>query len=209
MRHSGIVNLRNSKFFQTVSKNNIVIILSLFFVVGIIIGVVAVRNDGVVSDMANTALDNYIISHSGTSFVRLFLNSFLGFLPFALIIFICGTSLVGIALTPIAITYRGFSYGIMTAYLYSKYLIHGIAFNSIILIPANLFALFGFLLIGREAFNFSLQLARISMPKGQSVGFYNDFKTYCKKIILYLLFVVCAALLDAVMCLSFMKFFKF
>ena len=66
------------------------------------------------------------------------------------------------------ICYCGFDYGICTGYLYSNYLLQGIAFNSLILIPCTLISIFGYLLLSREAFYFSLQLLRLTMPNAKN-----------------------------------------
>ena len=45
MKRSGIVNLSHSKFVDTVLKNNVVIILAVFFIVGVVIGVMSLGNN--------------------------------------------------------------------------------------------------------------------------------------------------------------------
>ena len=209
MRHSGIVNLNKSNFFKTITKNNVVIFMALFYIIGIVVGVISLANSDAVLAFAAADFESFLNIRSGSEFTRIFISSFLGILPFALLVFICGTSLVGVALTPLALVFRGFEYGVLSGFLYKELSLQGIAFNSLILIPTTLVCVFGFLFAGKQAFNFSLHLARISMPKGQTTGVYNDFKTYCKHFLLSLIFFVIAALLDAVMCVSFIKFFEF
>ena len=209
MRHSGVVNLNRSKFISAVLKNNVIILLTVFFVVGIIIGTITLSNNEVIFDIAKTNFSSFAQIRKGGTFGNIFISSFFDILPFALLLFLCGTSIVGIALTPLAIAYRGFSYGVTAAYLYNTYSLQGIAFNSLILIPTTLIAVFGFLICGRSALNFSVYLAKISLPKGQAVCIYNDFRTYCKKALLFLLFYVASALLDAIMSVSFIDYFNF
>ncbi|MBE6797946.1 MAG: hypothetical protein E7531_06410 [Ruminococcaceae bacterium] len=209
MKHSGVVNLNRSKIVNTIVKNNVIILLTVFFVVGIIIGVITLRNNEIISNIAKANFNNFVLIRKNGNFGNIFLSSFFDILPFALLVFLCGTSIVGIALTPIAIAYRGFNYGILAAYLYNTYSLQGIAFNSLILIPTTLIAVFGFLISGRSALNFSVYLAKISLPKGQAVCIYNDFRIYCKKALLFLLFYIASALLDAIMSMSFIDYFKF
>lgn len=209
MRHSGIVHLGRNKVVDTILKNNVVIILSVFFVIGIVIGVSLLSNNESVFQFAKSDFEKFLVLRKNNSFGKVFISSFLGLLPYVLLIFLCGTSLVGIALTPLSILYRGFCYGITASYLYCDYSLQGIAFNSLILIPTTLIAVFGYLISGREAFNFSLHLAKISMPNGQAVSMYNDFRLYCKRSLLYFIFYMVSALFDAIMCISFIKFFNF
>ena len=209
MRHTGIVNLSRSKFANTVLKNNVVIILAICFVVGIIVGVLAIGNSEALLNIAKSDFDSYLTLRRNSSFGNIFFSSFLSVLPYALLIFLCGTSIVGIALTPLSVMYRGFCYGLTAAYLYNTMSLQGIAFNSLILIPTTLIAVFGYLTCGREAVNFSINLAKISMPNGQAVSIYNDFRLYCKRSLIYFIFYIASALLDAIMCGSFIKFFNF
>lgn len=209
MRHSGIVNLSRSKFANTVLKNNVVIILAICFVIGIIIGVMVIGNNDTLLNIAKSDFESYLTIRRNGSFGNIFLSSFLNVLPYALLIFLCGTSIVGIALTPLSVMYRGFCYGLTAAYLYNAMSLQGIAFNSLIIIPTTLITVFGYLTCGREAFNFSINLAKISMPNGQAVSIYNDFRLYCKRSLIYFVFYIASALLDAIMCGSFIKFFNF
>ena len=209
MKRSGIVNLSHSKFVDTILKNNVVIVLAVFFIVGVVIGVMSLGNNDTLFSITKNDFVNFLNQRRNTSFGNVFISSFLNILPYVFLIFICGTSIVGIALTPLSIMYRGFCYGMTAAYLYNTMSLQGIAFNSLILIPTTLVAVFGYLTCGREAFNFSINLAKISMPNGQAVNIYNDFRLYCKRSLIYFMFYIASALLDAIMCVSFIKFFNF
>lgn len=209
MRHSGIVNLNRSRFFDAVIKNYALILLAIFFIVGIVIGVTSLGNNETVFNFAKTDFESYLKIRKNDSFGNVFFGSFFNILPSALLIFICGTSMVGVILTPIAVIYRGFCYGISAAYLYNSSSLQGIAFNSLILLPTTLIAVFGYLISGREAITFSINLAKISMPDGQTAGIFNDFRLYCRRSLLFLVFYAVSALIDAIMCVSFIKFFNF
>ena len=86
-----------------------------------------------------------------------------------------------------------------------NFMLKGIAFNALLLIPTMLFCAIALFILGRNAFSFSLLLARISLPGGQAVNLYNFFQNYCKKLI-FILFIL-SAIIDAVMSVSFIRFF--
>lgn len=209
MKRSTIVNLNKSKFVDVISKNNIVIIMAFFYALGILFGVLWLKNSQSISKIAEQTFSDYLTVRAGKGMFSVFAASFAGSLPTALLLFLCGTSIVGIVLTPLAVCYRGFEYGILSGFLYITYSLQGIAFNSLILIPCTILAVFGYIVSGREALKFSLKLAKISLPKGQAANLYGDFKTYCKIFLLILLLFVLSALLDAIMSVSFLKFFSF
>lgn len=209
MKRATIVNLNKSKFVNVISKNNIVIIMAIFYALGILFGVLWLKNSQSILEIARQSFSDYLAARENKGMFSVFLSSFMGTLPIALLLFLCGTSIVGIVLTPLAVCYRGFEYGVLSGFLYTTFSLQGIAFNSLILIPCTILAVFGYIISGREALKFSLKLAKISMPKGQAANLYSDFKTYCKIFILILILFVFSALLDAIMSVSFLKFFNF
>lgn len=209
MKKSTIVNLNKSKLFNSFKHNYLMIIFAGVFIIGIVFGVLWVNRSANIASIAaeNFAIYKQIRTTSGI--FRVCLSSIFEVLPFALIVFLCGTSLVGVALTPITICYYGFQYGVFSGFLYMNFLFKGIAFNSLLLIPCTLFAIFGLISAGKLAFNFSLLLAKISLPKGQSVNLYEYFQVYCKRFLITLILFLISAVVDAVMSVSFINFFDF
>ncbi len=209
MRNSAIFNLNRNKFFDFFAKNKFVIFTLISYVLGIVLGVLWLKSSSAVSTIAAADFSAYVQLRSSATFLKILYNAFLSFLPICLIVFLCGTSVVGIILIPILVCYCGFDYGVFTGYLYSNYLLQGVAFNSLILIPCTLISVLGYLLLSRESFYFSLQLLRITMPNAKNPNIYSGFKGYCKKFVVFLLVFVGASLLDAVLTFSFIKYFNF
>ncbi len=209
MKRTAIVNLTNLKWVNTFSRNKLLISLSVVYVIGIFLGAVFLKNSNAVFNVALLNFKEFLALRLNKGIFDIFLSSFVSVLPVALVIFLCGTSLIGIVLTFFSLAYCGMSYGITAAFLYSNYALNGIAFNSLILIPYTLFAAIGYLLSGKEAFIFSLRLAKLTMPKGQSANVYSDFKNYCIKFALIILIFIGAALTDAILTKTFIGYFNF
>ncbi len=209
MKNSAILNLNKTNFFAVFVKNRFLILLLLCYVLGIIFGVVCTKGSDAVFDIAKADFDNYLSVRQDTSFFNVFIDAFFSLLPICLVLFLCGTSVVGIVLIPIAVCYCGFDYGISTAYLYKQYLLQGIAFNSLILIPCTLIAIIGYILISREAFSFSYQLLRLTAPNNKSQNVYTGFKGYCRHFIMIIFIFIGSALADSLLNLAFLKFFNF
>lgn len=209
MRNSAILNLNRTKIFNVLSKNKFTFSILLCYVIGIVLGVVCLKNSQTVYNTAKSDFVNYLSVRYNLAFFNVFLNAFLAVLPFCLVIFLCGTSVVGVVLIPICVCYCGFEYGICTAYLYKQYLLQGIAFNSLILIPATLVSILGYILLSKEAFGFSVQLLRITMPNYNNVGVYSGFKGYTKRFLLLILIFIGSALADSLLNFAFLDFFNF
>ncbi len=209
MRRTTIVNLNRSKFLSSIQQNKLIIIMTLFYIIGIVAGVLWVGRSNEIATLANVNFQNYLKVRSDSSIFKVFISSLMSYLPFGLISFLCGTSLVGIVLAPLAICYSGFQYGIMAGLLYTNYQLKGIAFNSLMLIPCTLIFVFGLLYAGKSAFTFSLKLAKITMPKGQAANIYNDLQIYCRQFLIIVLVFATASLIDSLMSVSFIEYFNF
>ncbi len=209
MRKSAIVNLNSSKFVNTLRLNYLIIIFSVVYILGIFLGTFLVSKNSAVATAAATTFSGHLEVRQSAGFFRIFLNSFLDLLPVALAVYLCGTSLVGVALIPLVIAFKGVSLGVLSGYLYSAYLLKGIAFNALLLIPTNLIAAIALIICGRISYNFSLVLIRASIPRGQAVNLYNHFQNYCKSFLISLTLFSFSALLDALMSIGFMKLFTF
>lgn len=209
MKRTAIVNLTKLKWINTLSKNKLLISFAFIYVFGIFLGTLFLKNSSAVFNVATLNFEEYLDIRLNRGFFDIFLNSFISALPIALLIFLCGTSLIGIALTFFSLTYCGITYGITAAFLYSNHALIGIAYNSLILIPCTVLTALGFLLSGKEAFIFSLRLAKLTMPRGQIANVYSDFKNYCIKFALIVFILIGSAILDAVLTKSFIGYFNF
>ncbi|MBE6805855.1 MAG: hypothetical protein E7526_04995 [Ruminococcaceae bacterium] len=209
MRNSAILNLNRTKFFEVFAKNRFLIFILLCYITGIIFGVLWLKGSDAVFEIAKADFDGYLSVHHELSFFNIFIKTFFSLLPICLILFLCGTSVVGIVLVPIAVCYCGFDYGICTAYLYKQYLLQGIAFNSLILIPCTLIAVLGYMMLSKEAFGFSHQLLRLTLPNYNNTNVYTGFKGYCKRFLIIILIFIGSALADTLLNFAFLNFFNF
>ena len=209
MRRSTIVNLNTRKFVNILKQDYLTVILSFVYVIGIIIGAVSIDKFSVAQTIAEQQFLGYVSARTGTAFFKIFVSAFLEILPLALLTFLCGTSLVGIALCPITVCYKGFVYGMLAGYLYKTYLLKGIAFNALVLIPGALLSAIAIIICGKLAFKFSYLLARASIPKGQSVNLYNSFQLYCRSFAFSMLLLGLSSMIDSIMSVAFLNFFTF
>lgn len=209
MMHTKIINLRRTKFISSFSKNRLIIMLTAAYILGLFLGVLFLRQSNAVLNIAQNSFKGYVTIRTTKDFFGIMLKAFTDFLPTLLILFLSGTSVVGIALAPIGIGYCGFRYGITAGFLYKQYLIQGIAFNSLILIPCTVFSVIGYFIAAREALKFSFRLVRISLPKGQAANIYDDFKLYCIRFIIIILIFILSSAVDAAMSVLFLKYFSF
>ena len=209
MRKSATINLNSLKFVTTIKTNYPIIIFSLIFVVGITFGTFLIKYNPTVTLAAETMFKEFLSNRISQGFFKIVLLSFLDLLPLCLVIFLCGTSLIGVVLIPISICYKGVMFGILSSHLYVTYMLKGIAFNALLFVPTNLISALTLIFCAKISFNFSLILLKSSLPRGQSVNLYNQFQSHCKKYAFCVVFLMLSAFIDALMSIGFIRLFNF
>ena len=185
------------------------IILAIFFIIGIVIGSLFVgRFESLVAFFEDKVVSFYEIRKS-FNFLTVFSNSLLNAMPYYLVVFLCGTSIIGCAVTPIVLILKGFFFGAFSGYMYFTYRLDGIMFNALLLIPTGVVCAFGLLLLAKESFSFSYLLSSICIKSGKTANIYSNFKTYCIKGLICSIFAVIAVFIDIGLSALFTGFFDF
>lgn len=185
------------------------ITFTTLFVLGIIIGSLSIGSSDYLIATFQEQLNNYIDVRKNDGFLNIVKNSFIFSFPFYVIVFLCGTSLIGCALTPLAILFKGFTYGCLSSCLYSAYKLNGIVFNALILIPPTAVSVFGLILISMRSFAFSYLLSGICIKANRPINIYSYFKTYCLYSLIFLVISLLSILFDVGLSAIFIDFFDF
>lgn len=209
MKKGIIVNLRRFKLWDYVNQNRLFIILCVFFVLGISLSVYFTKNNLFVSKFSNYLFDKAISLHNSGSFIKKFLISFFRYFIILLLYFLSGVSLFGFVLTPFITIWQGIVLGSIIANIYSLYGLTGIAFNAIILIPPCSIFVVSCFFISKYAMNFSLSIAKLTLPKCRPITLYNSFRGYCVKFLIVVSIVVFISLIEIILNTLFLKMFNF
>lgn len=204
MRKGTVLSLKNFKLADFISKNNILVLLVLFFLAGITAGTFAEAKISFLSEYAVTYIERFTGERIDASFISVALDSFMSAGITLLLIFAAGTSMLGVVLVPLIAAVRGLLYGSVSALLYSEYSVRGIAFNAVLIIPSAIIFIISMLLAARESVRFSIVIAKMSLPGTPAVNLSFDFKNYCGRYLFILLIAMASALTDAVLSCSFM-----
>lgn len=191
---------------MAINQNNTLILITFSFLFGLMIGVLTFKLKNTVEGFYSGEFKNFTAGLQG-GFWSILINSIMDILPFTAAVLLSGTCMIGSVLTPVIIAVRGATLGMIMGYVYVNYSLTGIVFNVLIIIPPALVSTLALILSGREAFSFSLLLARLITPKSKSELLYNDFKLYCMRQLIVLGFFFVSVILQAVMALAFYSFF--
>lgn len=209
MKKGTVLNLKRCNgIFEFLVKNNILIILTAFFIIGLAIGIFILDSRESLFSFTDGFIDNYISERSGEGFFRITVNSFLNSMLFIAVAFICGASMLGIILLPICVSANGFLYGMIASFLYSEYSLNGVAFYAVMILPAAIVSIIALILASKESVKFSLLLARLTIRTTAPLNLSFDFKNYCGKYLSYSLIILISAIIDAVLSSNFLKSFN-
>ena len=150
-------------------------------------------------------------SRLNNSVYQTYLSSLAANFIFLATAFLMGLSIWGYALLPAVSLFKGFGIGLTAGYLCSTYMLKGIAFYLLMLLPAAFLSVIALMLLQKEAFGFSLRLMRtVLRPDSLHTGLVkSEFLYFMKKGGQYLILSACASLLDIGAVLLFARFFEF
>lgn len=193
-----VINLRGyDKFFKTLKSNYILIIFSAVFLISFIFGIFSLDNFTDFKDFSKDYLEAYIELRTKSAFLKIFSKAFSVSLTYIILIFIFGSSVLGMIMLPFIVAVKGMIYGSLMSELYSQYTLKGIAYNAVMVLPAAAVFVTALILASSEGFDFSLKVARLTLPRTQPTNLYYTFKIYCEKFLKITLIVLVSALIDS------------
>lgn len=198
---------KKTSFFEVMNQNNSFFFLVFCLLLGLLFGVMIFKFKNSGGNFYSSEFKNIYNGLSG-GFWQVLQNSATELLPFAAITFLSGTCMVGSVLVPFILAARGVFLGFAMGYAYSAFSLSGIVFNLLIFIPAAVISSFALVLSGREAFGFSLSLARLAFPGKKATAVEQDFKLYCMRQLFLLSVYAAAVFTKTIMAVSFLSFFN-
>lgn len=206
MKKGRVVNLNKiGNMIGIMSKNNIIIILTLIFIIGLAIGIFSFGKYDFVINIVSNYLSKFIYLRTDSSFFRILADSLFESMIFIILSFCIGTSMFGsVAVIPI-VSFKAFSYGSLVAFLYSQYNIKGIAFNAVLILPFSIFFIIALFLSCSEAIKFSFLLANQTFDNSEYKSISLCFKNYCIRHLFILLIVLFSAIADALISSNFIN----
>lgn len=209
MKKGIIVNLKRFKVLDYVTLNKIFFVLCVVFIIGITVGSTVLSKNNWLSQNTEIFFTNYISVHSGNSFFKKLLIDFFRYFLILALYFLSGSSMLGVAVTPFITVWQGILYGGISSYLYSTHGLSGIAFNAIILIPSAVIFTVCCFFAAKYSIDFSLLIAKLTLPKSKPASLYLNFKKYCGKFLIFIAVSLVCAIIDIILNLLFLNFFNF
>jgi len=209
MRKGIIVNLKRVKILDYVTLNKIFILLCGIFILGIVLGTTVLSKNSFLSQNAEYFIDYFFQLHNNNLFFKKLLLCSLKYIAVILLYFLSGTSMLGVAVTPFITLWQGIFIGCITSYVYATHGLNGIAFNAIILIPSSIIFIMCCFFAAKYAIDFSLSIAKLTLPQSKATSLYIQFKDYCFKYLIFVAMSLICSTLEIILNLLFLNFFNF
>ena len=175
-----------------------ILALTVLILIGILIGTLLVKNNGVdnqgnFSLFLQSAFSDKAVSKDFSYFISSFFSSSL-LLCAAFFLGLCLAGLPGLLAIPL---FLGAGIGYTLAYLYSRYGIKGIAFSTLCILPQAVLTSVAVVLSCREGIRFSFKLCAAVSPSGSDNKLWDSLLEFCYKFVFCFIIVIIAALLEA------------
>lgn len=207
MRKTKVVHLGSSKLFSLIRENLVVVIFTLIFALGVLLGALIFRGGNLTKE-AGLLADFFVTSKADSPFFKIFFSSFLLSFLFLFLTYLFGTSLLGSAFIPFIILIRGLVSGLLLCDLYTQGAVNALVINLLTVIPGTVISVLALLSAAVKCLNLSYSLGKLSIGDGQALS-KIDIKRYLSSFALLTLITVIAALFEAFMSVAFKNFFNF
>ncbi len=196
-----------NKVYLFVKENGVLLTAALFLIVGLFIGIFTYSKNSFAFDYSKDYIINILSNQNNLSFINLFFDSFVSGLLYAVILFSFGASVLGLALSPFLLSFKGFLYGSVVTYLYSEYALNGIVFHTVFILPSAVLYIIALILFARESVYFSAFLVRLTLPSTAPQNLYIPFKNYCKRYLLIGILILFSSIIDSLISVNFLNKF--
>ena len=183
------------------------IILSLSLTIGLLYGVLLIRNDGQFGEELLSFTAGQAASE-GRSIFSAFLNAFLSLFCFLLVPYICGFCAIGQIGACFALFAKGLGVGAYLAGFYLQYRWQGIGYCAVAIIPPTVLTILTLLLGCRESIRISNRIFAVVICGAEGKIGLSAIRLYHIKYLIICLFALVSSLISALFSVWFAGMFE-
>ncbi|MCL2509029.1 MAG: stage II sporulation protein M [Oscillospiraceae bacterium] len=207
-RTSGSKSLGSRNFFESLASNRRVLLLTLIFAAGMLIGAGVVRSnaDSLIVKLL-TLFNNYREVKEAQSIIVNFCNSFINSFIYLLVVYCAGLCAVGTPLIYAVPMIRGLGLGIISGYLYNAYALKGVGYSALIIYPGVIFSVVALLTACNEGILMSKDVLTLLTNRGGETE--TGYKLYCVRFVIFSVVTAFGAVAETFFYMMFSRFFTF
>lgn len=208
MKFGKVVSIKSLNFKFILNCDRVKVLLYILSLSGLLFGFIFYSNNGNSVAVSKNIFSGIIYFKTGKDIVKSYLLSLICFMSPSVLIFVFGSSIFGVIVTPLFIISLNTLFGTLLSFSYHNYQIGGLAFNCVLLIPTYLLFLIGFVISSSAVMRFSLYQFN-SLSKGKSLRISAEFAAMLNKQLVVLVIFLFDAFLEVVLNRIFIKSFNF
>lgn len=209
MKKGTIINLNKNDLVAYFSKNKIIFMLTVTVLLGLLVGCLTFSKSDILINFGKKCFTFITKNRQEQSFLNIFTYSLTIDFLILLTYFLCGASLMGVIFVPILSFSSGFLYAVISSYICDTYLLKGIAFNALILLPPIALLIIVLLVAGKRSINFSFEFIKLTMPNQRALNLFFQFKEYCVHYLVYVSLCLISAVVDGLLSKTLISYFDF
>ena len=209
MNKGTIINLNKNDLFGFLRQNKVVFMLTVTVILGILVSCVTFNKSNILENLGKTCFIYITENRHDKSFLYIFTHTLTSNFLLLLTYFLCGTSLMGIVFIPILSFSCGFLYGTIASFVCETYMLKGIAFNSLILLPPLAILISVLMVAGKKSINFSFEFVKLTMPNNRPLNLFLQFKELCINYTVFFSVCLISAVIDGLLSKALISYFNF
>lgn len=202
---------KENRYFSELKESKYIIISSFVLILGMFVGscLVHILGDGQ-SDALRPIFSIFIKYKVNSSFIRIFLTSFISGLVYLLLICLSSFGVSGFPIIPAVLFIKGMLTCILSGFLYRNYSLQGIAFSNLILLPSDLLTNFILILISSEGLKLCTKFYSIIKDvSARGIEIRLDLIKLLRIVVYSVILISIASLVETCFSVCFIKYFNF
>ena len=197
----------NGKTLKTYFENSRILLLTVFFVTGIITGAIILNKDSGITEKIFDFINKSVISKSGQGINEIFINSLLSNILFFAVNIFFAFSLIGYPLVMWLPFLKGLGLGAVIGYLYIYYGLTGLGYTVLTLVPGATVSVFALITACNSSCEYSKNAySKAIIGKGQFEK--GETKIFLIKQLIYICICAASSMTDALFSTIFLRFFE-
>lgn len=198
----------NGKSIKLLFQNSRILILSILFSVGIMLGAVVLNKEADIAERITEYINSYITRKSGQGITDIFFNSIISNGLFFVLNFFLAFSLVGYPLIIWIPFLKGLAFGAVCGRLYLLYGLSGLGYSILTLFPGATVSTFSLIIACNISCEYSSNAySKAILGKGQFEK--GETKYFIFKQTIFMLLIIISSLIDSVFSIAFLRFLEF
>ncbi|MBR4282546.1 MAG: stage II sporulation protein M [Clostridia bacterium] len=195
-----VLSIRNAKiqgFIDFCNQRKIEYLYCIILLTGLLLGSIFSGKSTLSTFDFKIFFENFLYSRENSSFIDVFINTLTSGFIYLLLCYFSGMFALGSVSNSLILIFKGATLGVLMGYSYLSYGLKGVIFAIIIILPSAFITSITLIYSAKESFILSHYFFRLFTNNLVLKNIRLEFKKYCIKFLVFFIFILISALIDA------------